>query len=125
MSLICPASRPEIGAAEADSVNADYKGCITGTRCTRTCLILEVLAPLRYLPRMMMVAIDWIPHDAFWSNQVYTLIPLARSKAISLLPCPEHHIRIPRKTQRRDAMFARNPFPFFKLDVVICDYMGE
>jgi hypothetical protein len=49
----------------------------------------------------------------------------ARHKALSLLPCPEHHIRSLRVTQSTNANIARNPFPFLKLDIISHDDMGN
>ena len=51
---------------------------------------------------------------------IFTLI-----RAISLLPCPEHHIRIPGKTQSGDTNVVGNPFPFLKLDIIGRDNMGK
>ena len=46
-------------------------------------------------------------------------------KSDSLLPGPEHHIRIPGKTHRREEKVARNFFPFLNLDIISSDDMGQ
>ncbi len=43
----------------------------------------------------------------------------------SLLPGPEHHIRLPGKTRYKEENVARNPFPFLKLDIVSSHDMGQ
>ena len=45
--------------------------------------------------------------------------------ATSLLPFPEHHIRIPRETHSRNPILVRNTFPFLKLDIVSRNDMGK
>ncbi len=44
---------------------------------------------------------------------------------ISLLPGPEHHIRLPGKTQSREEKVAWSPFPILKLDIISSDDMGQ
>jgi hypothetical protein len=56
---------------------------------------------------------------------LHSLQPIARFKAISLLPCPEHHIRIPRVTQSGEEKLTRNPISFRKLDIITRDDMGQ
>ena len=46
-------------------------------------------------------------------------------KSNSLLPCPEHHIRIPGKTHPKEEKVAWNPFPFFNLDIISSDDMSQ
>jgi hypothetical protein len=55
----------------------------------------------------------------------YVSFYLIIALAILLLPCPEHHVRFPRKTQSSDAELARNPFPFLKLEIISRDDMGK
>ncbi len=43
----------------------------------------------------------------------------------SLLPGPEHHIRLPGKTRSSEDKVARNPFPFLKLDIISNHDMGQ
>ena len=43
----------------------------------------------------------------------------------SLLPGPEHHIRIPGKTHLREEKVARNRFPFLNLEIIRSDDMGQ
>ena len=56
---------------------------------------------------------------------IHLIFSLARPKAISLLPCPEHHIRIPGDTHSTDANLTRNPFPFLELDIVGRENVGK
>jgi hypothetical protein len=46
-------------------------------------------------------------------------------KPISLLSCPEHHIRSPGETQSGDVNIARNFFPILKLDIISRDNMRQ
>ncbi len=46
-------------------------------------------------------------------------------KSDSLLPGPEHHIRIPGKTHHREEKVAWSPFPFLKLEIIRSDDMGQ
>ena len=48
-----------------------------------------------------------------------------RSKTISLLPRPKHHIRTPRKTHSSDVTPARNSFPSLKLDIISRNDMSK
>ena len=49
----------------------------------------------------------------------------SKTKMISLLPCPEHHIRGPRETHSSDANPGGSPFPFLKLDIIRHNNMGK
>jgi hypothetical protein len=40
---------------------------------------------------------------------------------VSFLPCPEHHIRVPRDSHSGEAKITRSPFPFLKLDIISRD----
>ncbi len=42
----------------------------------------------------------------------------------SLLPGPEHHIRIPGKTHYSEEKVTRSPFPFLKLDIISSHDIG-
>ncbi len=53
------------------------------------------------------------------------MIALVWSEKIdSLLPGPEHHIRVPGETHSREAKVGRNLFPFLNLDIISGDNMG-
>jgi hypothetical protein len=56
---------------------------------------------------------------------IYSTIDLALSKAISLLPCPEHHIGIVGNTHTSEANIGRNTFPFLHLDIISRDDMSK
>ena len=47
------------------------------------------------------------------------------SRAISLLPRPEHHVRVPWKFHCADAIPTGNPFPLLKLDIIRYDDIGK
>jgi hypothetical protein len=49
----------------------------------------------------------------------------SKTKMISLLPCPEHHIRGPRDTHSSDANPGGSLFPFLKLDIIRHNNMGK
>jgi hypothetical protein len=55
----------------------------------------------------------------------YPAIALALSKAISLLPCPEHHIRTAGNTHTSEANIGRNTFPFLHLDITSREDMSK
>jgi hypothetical protein len=42
---------------------------------------------------------------------------------MSLLPCPKHYIRFPRKTKPSNGILAWSPFPFLKPDIISRDDM--
>ena len=58
-------------------------------------------------------------------SQILTKKRIPICTTTSLLPRPEHHIRSPGKTLSCDENLARNPFPFFKLDIITRKDMGK
>ena len=60
-----------------------------------------------------------------FTNLYFHSVPYNVQKSYLLLPCPEHHIRIPGKTYSSEEKLSRNPFPFLKLNIIIRNDMSK